>query len=113
VSSCVFDTLGCTAVNRIMMMEVYLLSVYTSFVTGNSVKQGLEVLRGGRTIAQTASRWLPPSRLGFAPGSGQVGFVMDKVALGQVFSKFSVSPANLHSTDCSAIIIVSHLGLVQ
>jgi hypothetical protein len=27
-------------------------------------------------------------------------FVVDKVALGQVFSE-SVSPANLHSTNCS------------
>jgi hypothetical protein len=29
----------------------------------------------------------PPRRPGFAPGSGQVGFVVDKVALGQVFSE--------------------------
>jgi hypothetical protein len=33
-----------------------------------------------------------------------VGFVVDKAALGQVFSKYSVSPAN-HSTDFSIIII--------
>jgi hypothetical protein len=38
-----------------------------------------------------------------------VGFVVDKVALGQV----SVSPANLHSTNCSTITITYHLGLVQ
>jgi hypothetical protein len=29
-----------------------------------------------------------PRRLGFDPGSGQVGFVVDKVALGQVFSDY-------------------------
>jgi hypothetical protein len=32
----------------------------------------------------------PPRRPGFDPGSGQVGFVMDKVALGQVFSEYLV-----------------------
>jgi hypothetical protein len=37
-----------------------------------------------------------------------VGFVVDKVALGQVFS---VSPANLHSTNYSTITLIYHLGL--
>jgi hypothetical protein len=38
-----------------------------------------------------------------------VGFVVDKVALGQV----SPSTANLHSTNCTTITIIYHLGLVQ
>jgi hypothetical protein len=43
-----------------------------------------------------------------------VGFVVDKVALGQVFlPSISVSPANLHSTDFSTIIITYHPGQVQ
>jgi hypothetical protein len=43
-----------------------------------------------------------------------VGFVVDKVALGQVFSaSTSVSPANLHSTNFSTITITYHLRLVQ
>ncbi|PNF13825.1 hypothetical protein B7P43_G12428 [Cryptotermes secundus] len=33
-------------------------------------------------MAQAASRWLPD------PGSGQVGFVVDKVALGRIFSEY-------------------------
>jgi hypothetical protein len=36
-----------------------------------------------------------------------VGFVVEKVALGQV------SPANLHSTNFSTITITYHPGLVQ
>jgi hypothetical protein len=40
-------------------------------------------------------------------------FVVDKVALGQVFSEYSVSPANLHSTNFSTINITYHPGLVQ
>jgi hypothetical protein len=42
-----------------------------------------------------------------------VGFVVDKVALGQVFPEYSVSPANLYSTNFSTITITYHLGLVQ
>jgi hypothetical protein len=34
-----------------------------------------------------------------------VGFVVEKVALGQVFSEYFGSPANLHSTKFSIIII--------
>jgi hypothetical protein len=35
---------------------------------------------------------------------GHVGFVVDEVALGQVFSSTSLSSANSHSTDFSKII---------
>jgi hypothetical protein len=38
--------------------------------------------------------------------SGEVGSVVDKVALGQVSSKYLVSPANSLSTYCSTYIIV-------
>jgi hypothetical protein len=41
-----------------------------------------------------------------------MGFVVDKVALGQVFSEYFGYPANPHSTDCS-IIIIEHPELVQ
>jgi hypothetical protein len=41
-----------------------------------------------------------------------VGFVVDKVALGQVFfPTTSVSPANLQSTNLSTITITYHQGL--
>jgi hypothetical protein len=42
-----------------------------------------------------------------------VGFVVDKVALGQVFSEYFSFPANLHSTNFATITIIYHLGLVQ
>jgi hypothetical protein len=42
-----------------------------------------------------------------------VGFVVDKVALGQVFSDYFGSAANVHSTNFSTITITYHLGLVQ
>jgi hypothetical protein len=35
-----------------------------------------------------------------------VGFVVDRVALGQVFSEYFGSPANSHSTDCTTFIII-------
>jgi hypothetical protein len=42
-----------------------------------------------------------------------VGFVVDKVALGQVFSEYFGSSTNLYSTNFSTITIASHPGLVQ
>jgi hypothetical protein len=42
-----------------------------------------------------------------------VGFVVDKVALGQVFSEYFGSLANLHFTNFSTITITYHLGLLQ
>jgi hypothetical protein len=53
---------------------------------------------------------LPPRRRGFDPGSVHVGFVMDKVALGQVFPRvlrFSPEyfgfPLSFHSTGASLL----------
>jgi hypothetical protein len=39
-------------------------------------------------MAQAVSRWLPTAAARFDPRSGHVGFVADKVALGQVFSEY-------------------------
>jgi hypothetical protein len=61
--------------------------------------------RSGRAVAQAVTGF-PQKRPGLEPRSGHVGFVVDKVALGQV------SPANSHSTDCSTFIIY-HPGLIQ
>jgi hypothetical protein len=58
----------------------------------------------GRAIAEAVSRRLPTAAARARARSGHVGFVVDKGALGQVFSKYLVSPAN-HSTNFSIIII--------
>jgi hypothetical protein len=50
---------------------------------------------------------------GFEPGSGHMEFVVDKVALGRFSPSTSVTPANLHSTNCSTITLIDHLGFVQ
>jgi hypothetical protein len=42
-----------------------------------------------------------------------VGFVVDKVALGQVSFEYFGFPCQFHSTNCSTITIIYHLGLVQ
>jgi hypothetical protein len=60
-----------------------------------------------------AGNFLDPRRPGFKPVSSHVGFVVDKVALGQVSPSTSVSPAKLHSTNFSTITITYHPGLVQ
>jgi hypothetical protein len=63
-------------------------------------------------LRQIVARFSPPWA-GFDTMSGHVGFVVDKVALGQVFFKYFICPANSHTTDCSTIIIIYHPGLVQ
>jgi hypothetical protein len=42
-----------------------------------------------------------------------VGFVVDNVALGQVFSEYFGFPYQFHSTNFSTINITYHPGLVQ
>jgi hypothetical protein len=41
----------------------------------------------GRAIAQAISRWLPTAAARVRAQVWQVGFVVDKVALGQIFSE--------------------------
>jgi hypothetical protein len=54
-----------------------------------------------------------PRQPEFVPGSGHVGFEVDKAALGQIFSKYFRSPAN-NSNDCLTLITVHHHpGLVS
>jgi hypothetical protein len=55
----------------------------------------------GRATAQAVSRWLPTAAARVRSGFVQMGFVVEKVALGQVFSVYF----NLHSTKFSIIII--------
>jgi hypothetical protein len=42
-----------------------------------------------------------------------VGFVVDKVALGQVFSEYFGFLCQSSSINCSIIIIIDHPGLIQ
>jgi hypothetical protein len=57
----------------------------------------------GRAIAQAVSPWLPTAAARVRARSGHVGFVVEKVALGQVFSEYFGFPAN-HSTNFTVII---------
>jgi hypothetical protein len=53
----------------------------------------------------------PTRRADFDPILGHLGFVVGKVALGQAFSEYLVSPANSHSNKCP--ILFYYPGLVQ
>jgi hypothetical protein len=46
----------------------------------------------GHAIAQAVSRWLPTAAARVRARSGHVGFVVDKVTLGQVFSEYFSFP---------------------
>jgi hypothetical protein len=70
--------------------------VYTCITTQNySIVGRLRPLAAG----------LSPRRPGFAPGSTHVGFVVDKVALGQVFLRvLRFSPVNIIPPSLSKLI---------
>jgi hypothetical protein len=55
---------------------------------GSVVGWGTMLQAEGRAIAQAVSRWLPIAAARVQTGSSHVGFVVDKVALRQVFSKY-------------------------
>jgi hypothetical protein len=65
----------------------------------------------GRAVAQVVSRWLPTSAVRVRVRAEHVGFMVDKVALGQVFSEYFGLPCQssfhqfLHHHD--------HPGLAQ
>jgi hypothetical protein len=60
-----------------------------------------------RLVAGLSSR-----RSGFDTGSVHVRFVVDKVALGQVFSNLSVFPCQFHSTGAPIIVILGKKLLI-
>jgi hypothetical protein len=64
-------------------------------------------------ITQAVSKWLPTVAARVQTRVYHVGFVVDKVALEQVFSEYLVYLANLYSTNFSTITITYHPGLVQ
>jgi hypothetical protein len=55
----------------------------------------------GRAIAEAVSRWLPTT----VAWVWQVGFLVDKVMSGQVFSEYFGFPCQNHSTSFSILTI--------
>jgi hypothetical protein len=51
----------------------------------------------GRAIAEAVSRWLPTAATRVRARVWQVGFVVDKVASGQVFPEYFDFPCQNHS----------------
>jgi hypothetical protein len=58
----------------------------------------------GRAYLWRLITGFPPQRLWFNPMTDHVGFVVDKMILGQVFSKYFGFRAVSPSTDCSMFI---------
>jgi ribosomal protein L37AE/L43A len=67
-----------------------------------------EILKNmGRATAQEVSCWLPNSATRVRSRVWSCGICGGQSGTG------SVSPSNLHSTNCSTLTIIYHLGLVQ
>jgi hypothetical protein len=83
-------------------------------VVSDYVSLHIVTINWGRAIAQAVSRWLPTAAARVRTWVRSCGICGGQSGAGTVFLKStSVSPANSHSTDCSTIIIVYQLGLVQ
>jgi hypothetical protein len=66
----------------------------------------------GRAIAQAASRWLPTAAARVRARVWSSGICGGQNwRWGRFSPSSSVSPANLHSTNCSTITLIYHLGL--
>jgi hypothetical protein len=65
------------------------------------------------SLAQAVSHRFQLRQSGFEPRLGHVGFVVDYMALVQVFSDTSVSPAYSYYTKCSTLTYQHQPGLVQ
>jgi hypothetical protein len=65
----------------------------------------------GRAIAQAVNRWLPTAAARVRARVWQVGFVVDKVALGQVFSEYFGFPCR--SSFHQILHHYNHPGQVQ
>jgi hypothetical protein len=82
----------------ISQMIVLPIKYYTCRLNAHIDFSNTHKLKYKRLVTGFQPRWP-----GFAPGSGQVGLVVDKLALGQVFSEYFGSPANLYSTKLSIL----------
>jgi hypothetical protein len=60
----------------------------------------------GRATAEAVSRWLPTAAARVRARVWQVGFVVDKVASGQVFYEYFGFPAKIIHSNFSIIIII-------
>jgi hypothetical protein len=67
--------------DNILRAECYLMVVPIK-----TVFSGTMIATMGRAIAEVVSRWLPTAAARVLARAWQVGFVVDKVASGQVFS---------------------------
>jgi hypothetical protein len=67
---------------------------------------------GGRAMGQAVSRWRPTAAARVRAQVRSCGIRYGQRHGGRFSPYTSVSPANSHSTDCSALIIY-HPGLVQ
>jgi hypothetical protein len=72
-----------------------------AFSYGDNVTSMME----GHAIAQAVSHWRRPR---FEPGSGHVGFVVEKVALGQVFSQYFGFPCQFSFRQ----LLHNHLSII-
>jgi hypothetical protein len=91
-----------------------LLALASALILGSEfrgTRDNILLSQIGHAIAQAVSRWIPTAAAGVRAQVKSCGIFGGSGA--GFFPSTSVSPANLHSTNCSTITLIYHLGLVQ
>jgi hypothetical protein len=105
-----YDKLVTTAVHvELLLTIIEIIALLYIFI---SLYRKYMLIKTGQTNERTPNTifYFPPRRPGFNPGSGQVGFVVDKVAPGKVFSEYFGFPCH----SCHQILhLHNHPGQVQ
>jgi hypothetical protein len=121
-TECLCDVFNCRSV--LVQQNRGLGYLYLLFHTFNSFPlvpefsafygNGKLITMLGRAIAQAVSPWLPTAAAQVrSRGLVKWDLWWTKWRWGRIYPSTSVSPANLHSTNCSTITLTYHLGLVQ
>jgi hypothetical protein len=84
---------------------MYVSILATSCTKWTTEEGHSEITFKGRALAQAVTLWLPTLAARVPVRAKHVEFVVDKAALGQVFSKYFGFPCYHHSTNFSIIII--------
>jgi hypothetical protein len=104
------------SLTSVSVMEItYLVNRYLQLSFKAFFSQMTKLLSDrGRAIAQAVSRWLPTAAARVRAQVWSCGICGGQSGAGAGFLRvILVSPANLHSTNCSTVTLIYHLGFVQ
>jgi hypothetical protein len=95
-----------------ILQKTILVELYFNILAANEYRKYIGRNENGRAMAQAVNRWFPTAaaRVRARIWSCEILW-WTKWRWGRFSPSTSVSPVNLHSTNCSTIILIYHLDL--